>query len=60
MKLVTKTLIDHAAYIRAHAECKLLDLDKYRRDIRQEMKPNVKKSTCHDYVNKKGDTFVIA
>ena len=48
--LVNQALIDQAAYIRACAAAKKLDLDSHKSDIRKEMKNRQKKSKrCSDF-----------
>ena len=45
-QLVNDTILDQAAYIRASAEKKQLDLDKYKKQIRKEQK---KKKTIQQH-----------
>ena len=47
--LVSKTLMEHAAYIRACADKKNINLDRYRIDICKEMN---KSKRCKDHLEK--------
>ena len=53
-ELVNKTIIEQAAYIRACAENKKLNLDKHKKDINQEMKQSKssKRKKCNDKDNR--------
>ena len=52
--LVTQTLVEQAAYIRASAAKKKLDLDKYKNDVRDDMAKSKKKkgTKCKEGPNK--------
>ena len=57
--VLQKSLIEHAAYIRASAEKKKLDLDKYKMDIQNEMKTTSKSKKCKPFTTKKGKIQII-